>query len=305
MRVAECEHIKKAANDCYMTQPALSRIITQLETELGAKLFDREGRSLKLNDSGRVVYDCAAGLMKSLQDVQEQLDALNSGRTGCIHFATTFPSYEDDWIGSCVCTFLANHPSVQFSQIIQSSYSLRDSLLARDVDIVISDQPIVDSAIEWKEIFSEPLGVVMSSEHPLSCRPLLSIKDLNDCEFYCNNDNGRGKDLATAICEKAGFQPKIRFRGNYPHFIDQAISTGLGVSLITEGAFLAGQARHSRQNIIFRPIQEEYCRRTYGMALLHSRTFPKVTQDFIDILLRCDVAAHRKELVQSLMNNAP
>lgn len=299
MRVAECEHITKAANDCYMTQPSLSRIITQLENEVGAKLFDREGRSLKLNDSGRVVYESATRILRELQDMQERLDDLGDGRSGQISFATTFPSFENDWIGSCVHAFLTEHSSTKFSQIMLTNYSARDALLEREVDVVISDQPITDSAIEWREIFTEQLGVILSEKHPLAGKSVLSIKDLSECDFFCHNDNGKGKDLITTICEQAGFEPKILFRGNYPDYVDFAISEGFGVSFVTEGAYLAGIARKGK-SVIFRPVQEEYCRRTYGMATLASRVFPKVTQDYIDTLLRCDVAQHRKELVESL-----
>lgn len=299
MRVAECEHITKAANDCYMTQPSLSRIITQLETEVGSKLFDREGRSLKLNDSGRVVYESAARILRELQDMQGQLDALSDGRSGRISFATTFPSFENDWIGSCVRSYLTAHPSTQFSQIMLTNYSARDAILAREVDAVISDQPITDSAIEWREIFTEPLGVILSEKHPLASKSVLSIKDLAGCEFFCHNDNGKGKDLVTTICEQAGFAPKILFRGNYPDYVDFALCEGYGVSFVTEGAYLAGIARRGK-SVVFRPVQEEYCRRTYGLATLASRVFPKVTQDFIETLLQCDVAQHRKELVEAL-----
>lgn len=303
MRVAECEHITKAANDCYMTQPSLSRIITQLEAEVGSKLFDREGRSLKLNDSGRVVYDSAARILQELQDMQARLDDLSSGRAGQINFATTFPSYENDWIGSCTRAFLLDHPTTHFAQVMLTSYTARDALLSREVDIVISDQPINDSAIDYREIFSERLGIVLSRTHPLAAKSVLRVCDLAEYDFYCNNDNGRGKDLTTKICEQAGFQPHILFRGNYPDFINQALKNGLGISFVAEGAYLAGIARRgpaSAEAVVFRPVEDEYCRRTYGLATLNSRTFPRLTRDFIAAFLQCDISQHRKALIEAL-----
>ena len=67
LKVAEKEHITRAAEELHMTQPALSRAIGALETELGAELFERDGKNIRLNENGILVRRSAEHIF------QEQL----------------------------------------------------------------------------------------------------------------------------------------------------------------------------------------------------------------------------------------
>lgn len=67
--VAECQNVSQAAHKLYITQPALSRSISRLESELEVRLFDRKSNSLILNESGKIF----------LQHVSAGLDAINAG----------------------------------------------------------------------------------------------------------------------------------------------------------------------------------------------------------------------------------
>ena len=300
MCVAECQHMTQAANDLHLTQPALSRIIAQLETELNVKLFDREGKSLRINDNGRVVYESAQRIFEELNDMRERLSDLTDGIQGQIIFASSFPNREPDWVMDLIQSYLRTHPEVDFFQIQKNASVMREALESRQVDIALCDRPILGNSIKWREIFTERLGVIMAADHPLATRPVLGLEELVNEPFFCNDDSSQAQDITSYICEKSGFRPKVKFRGDFPRLIGDAVGEGRGIAFMSEGAYLRGynSADNHTWNpkITYRPIREEYCRRTFGVAILKDRYLPKVIQQFYDMLIHYNVEAYRKNL---------
>lgn len=300
MRVAECEHMTQAANDLHMTQPALSRIISQLEAELDVKCFDRAGKALKLNDSGRVVYESAAQIFETLHDMRERLSDLNDGTQGRIMFASSFPSREPDWVMDVVRKFLLSHANVEFQWVQKNAAAMREALEARQIDIALCDRPVLGSSIRWSEVFTERLGVILSVDNPLAQKPVLGLDDLAEESFFCNDDSSQAQDITSYICEKSGFKPNIKFRADFPSLIGEAVGMNRGVAFMSEGAYVHGfgseQNQYWNPRITFRTIREEYCRRSFGIAVLKDRYLPRVVQEFYDLLINYDVMRYRKQL---------
>ena len=82
--VAELEHMTRAAQRLNVAQPALSRTIQNLENELGASLFDRSGRRMRLNENGRILLRYSRQILSSIQDAKNEIAAQQSGAETCI-----------------------------------------------------------------------------------------------------------------------------------------------------------------------------------------------------------------------------
>ena len=78
LEVARLEHITQAAEQLHITQPALSKVIARLEDDLGVKLFDREGKNIRLNEYGRVALRYAQRIMYTIGDLQAELEELSA-----------------------------------------------------------------------------------------------------------------------------------------------------------------------------------------------------------------------------------
>jgi len=90
--VAELEHMTRAAERLNLAQPALSRTIQNLENELGAPLFDRTGRRMRLNENGRILLRYSRQILSSIQDAKNEIAAQKSDAATnirlCVHSAT-------------------------------------------------------------------------------------------------------------------------------------------------------------------------------------------------------------------------
>ena len=150
--------------------------------------------------------------------------------------------------------------------------------------------PIHSEEIEWQEVFTEKLGVLIAADHPLAQKAVLKVADLRNERFYCNNSNSDTQDLTREFCHQAGFEPTIFFQGFFPELIGQAVSRGQGVSFLAESRFQRDQQASTQyswqRNLTFRPVEEDYCRRSCGVAYMRKSYHSKAMKQFHAFFLR-------------------
>ncbi len=289
LKVAEKEHITRAAEELHITQPALSRAISTLESELRVELFERDGKNIHLNENGIILRQTAEKIFFELDELQRKLHDSQAGLTGTICIGSSFPSREPDLVQSCIYEFMQQFPEVSINYMQYSPQKLRKELEEHRIDIAITSMPIHAEEIEWQEVFVEKLGVLIAADHPLAEKAVLKIADLQKEKFFCNNSNSDTQDLTRDFCRRAGFEPVIFFQGFFPELIGQAISQGRGVSFLAESRFRRDQhssIQYSWQaNLTFRPVAESYCCRTCGVAYMRRGYHSKAMRQFQEFFL--------------------
>ena len=289
LEVARLEHITQAADQLHITQPALSKVIARLEDDLGVKLFDREGKNIRLNEYGRVAQNYAQRIMYTIGDMEAELAEMSAGQAGNLRIGSSFPAQEPNWILECIRTFALQRPDVGVRLRQYSAARLRSALEEREIDLALSTIPIRGEGVEWRELFVEKMGIILSVHHPLAARKELSLADLSRERFYCNNANSDVQELTYVFCERAGFIPDIHFECEFPSYIGEAVSLGHGISLISERGYLRSLNKKDRRPwedaITFRPLKEDWCCRMCGIAHLSERYLPQAVREFYQFLV--------------------
>lgn len=297
LKVAELEHMTQAAAELHITQPALSRAIASLEQELGAELFEREGKNIRLNENGIILRDSAERIFLELDALHRRLEDTRDGVTGIIRIGSSFPNREPDLVQMCVLEFMNQYPNVAINYLQHSPVQLLKELEEHRIDLAITSIPIHLADVEYQEVFTEKLGILIAKDHLLAAKPVLHVSDLRSERFYCNNANTDTQDLTREFCRKAGFEPIIFFQGFFPELIGQAVSQGRGVSFLAESRFAIDQ-QATRQyiwqnNLTFRPVAEDYCRRSCGIAQMKSGYHSKAMRLFYTFFIEYISAAYQ------------
>jgi DNA-binding transcriptional LysR family regulator len=281
---AKMEHISKAAEALHISQPALSKAIAVLESELGVKLFDRDGKRIKLNAYGDAVMKASGRIHDEIDNLLLQLNDMKNSMNGYVNVASTFPSREPSGLMNCIRNFMSENPGVRLILHQQSVTGIIESLNNRVVDVAVSSVPIIASGIIWDVLFSERMGVMIADGHPLAERDTVFMEDLKDEFFLGNGANTDVHDMMYAFARQAGFEPKVYFEGDYPGFIHEAVAKGVGVSLISQDGF-RWSSLHSpyfpvKDKLVFKLLSNPYCKRLCGTAVLNDRYHPKVVTGF-------------------------
>ena len=203
-RIAAHENISKAAEDLFVTQPALSASLRRLETELGYTLFDRQGRKLVLNDNGKR-FLALTRQVTSLMTQYTQESSASQNPAGSIRLVF---NYMPDSFLRLVEEYEQINPQAIFQIATGVNYA---SLIAKKTyDICLTTGK--SRPVEPDNIFligQSRMAVLVSKSNPLSLRPVLSFADLKD-ERFCLGWSGDYIELFNELTA-AGLQPNIRY----------------------------------------------------------------------------------------------
>ncbi|WAH37128.1 LysR substrate-binding domain-containing protein [Alicyclobacillus dauci] len=274
--VANMESFTKAAAHLSISQPALSRYIRSLEDELGVALFDRIGRSVRLNSFGRAflfrIERALGEIATGLQEVRELDDPLSG--TVAFGFYLTFGFHlVPDIIGK----FHQQYPQVEFKLHQNSTQWIMDKLLSGEVDLCMTSPIEPRKGIAWRKLVEEELFVYLPIGHPLADRSSINLSELSN-EFFISLKEGNAIRTQTEeLCKSVGFTPVFRFEGEDVPTVASMVAAGLGATLIP--------AFSGIKTIKQIPVLNPVCRREIALAWLEERKLAPSAELFRHFIL--------------------
>ncbi len=173
--VADQLHFGAAAQRLHITQPVLSRQISQLERELGVRLFTRSSRNVTLTAAGRELREEAQALLTAASAAQHRVrDAQHGTRTFCVGFMAGIT------ITPVTSEFAAAHPDITVEVCRTEWYDQAEMVLDGTVDVGYVRLPITERGLRLQRLYAEPRLAVLPDGHPLAAKDQISIADLAD-----------------------------------------------------------------------------------------------------------------------------
>ena len=174
--VAEEGNIGRAARRLFITQPALSRQMQQLESEIGEQLLTRTARGVELTEAGHELNDKARVALEAAED------ALTLGRRrephGRLAIGLSLAGGRDRW-AALVQAFAERYPDVDVEVHTALSEPLQRQVLAGDLDVALVLSPTQLPGLAYAHVHDEPLSIWVHADHPLATRRQLALEDLD------------------------------------------------------------------------------------------------------------------------------
>jgi len=156
-----------AASSLNLSQSALSHQIKHLEERLGVKLWQKEGRMLRLTQPGEQLLISAQRVLPLLQRTEQTLQAYAEGSQGNLRIGVEcYPCYE--WLTRVIADFLLASPDVDVDIIQKFQFSGVEGLLNHSVDLLITPDPFEHSALVFEALFDYELVLLVAADHPLA-----------------------------------------------------------------------------------------------------------------------------------------
>ncbi|MGM0209092.1 hypothetical protein IGI96_003616 [Enterococcus sp. DIV0421] len=175
-------NLKKTAEKLYLSQPALSIMITEYEKKQGIKLFNRKSNKLtSLTLTGKIFYQNAIEVLRSFDKLNENLHTCKKDIQGKITIGIP-PLVLSIVFSTIMPNLILNNPNIQFYIKELGAYQLKSELLLNNIDIAILLDPegIKKNIIDSYLIQESELAIFMSSQHKLSSRKKLYWEDLHN-----------------------------------------------------------------------------------------------------------------------------
>ena len=162
-----------------LSQPAATKMLAELESTLGQRLFDRVGRGLTINEAGRRTVQGFRGLRGTLRRLQDDLDELRLGRAG--HLAVgSIMAASPTWLTLALARLKARLPRVSVLVEVGTSDRLMAQLDDGALDIVVGRAPTDGRDHVFRPLSEEPISIVAAHGHPLARVRHLGFERLRD-----------------------------------------------------------------------------------------------------------------------------
>ena len=234
--VAAGRTVTDVAHEHGVSQPAVSRALARLETEIGTPLLHRSGRLLRPTYAGAVFQRHVEAMLSSLDDGLGAVSELVDPRTGTVAVAFQL-SLGTFLVPGMIERFREQYPRVHF-RLEQSHDALGSSLVAGGrIDLEFTSRRPRNPAVRWEQLFAQPLFLAIPRGHRLARRGEVSLADAAEEAFVMLRPSWELRTLSDRLCRRAGFEPQVAFEVDDLSVVHGFVAAGLGVAIVpaTEG----------------------------------------------------------------------
>ncbi|MDO4536065.1 MAG: LysR family transcriptional regulator [Clostridium perfringens] len=275
--VAKLEHFRNAAKELHISQPSLSHSISTLEEELDTKLFEKQGRCVKLTKYGKIFLNYVEKSLDTLELGEEKLKKFTSSTKGNVDIAYVAPlsSY---YIPKAVRNFLDKNENkdITFTFKQELTTDVIEGLKSSKYDIgfcsFVKDEP----SIAFEPILKQELVLIVPNNHKLSNLKSINIEEAQNYPLVAYNKNsGLGK-FTLKLFEESNISPNVIFQGEDENAIAGLVSENFGIAIVAKIPQL------NNFNIKQIPINNIKQNRYIYLTYLKDRYFPHAVNNFID-----------------------
>lgn len=248
--VAKFQHMTKAANELYISQPSLSKTISQLENELGVNLFDRRGKKIYLNECGEAFLKNVNEIFNILDNSQEELKKLSHNKARTINLVMLVAS---SFLSDILNKFNEMYPDIYFNLIQHIS---NPKNIDFDLSITSSyESPKKENCIV---LLTEEIGIAVPQNHKLYNRNSLTLKDLENEDFIRLKLGNELRKLTDIFCNKNHLKVNTIFESDDPRTVRELIDSGKGIAFFP----LVSWKISNIENIKLLSIKDAICKRS-------------------------------------------
>ena len=249
--VARRGSFTRAAEDERIAQPSLSQQILKLEAELGAPLFERRGRTVRLTPCGELLLPQAQEILRRLTCARQSVQALVNGVHGRLAVGA-IPTVMPYFLAPRAPEFTAEFPEVDLRLVENTTPRLIEALQSGDIDLAVVALPIASPDMICSELFREPVLAALPPQHPLAAAEVVDFSALRQEKMLLLREGHCFRDNALEVCRKARIRSESIFESDQLASIFAMVASGVGISLAP--AMAAGAAASCRLLPLRRPV---------------------------------------------------
>lgn len=281
--VAENLSLTKASERLLISQPAVSRHIKELETNLGINLFDRKNNKVYLTPAGEILYSHLKKIAQLYNDLDFSLGALKDEHKGLLRLgaSSTISQYV---IPSLLASFHKKYPLIELNLFNGNSFEMEQKLLNNDIDLALVENDASHQDLKYLNFAADNIVAIAGINSPLSNRTNLSITDLLQIPMVLREFGSGTLEVIEKAFAESGIQltelPILLHLGS-TESIKNFLTGFDGIAFVSERAIEKELQLKTLKKI---PINNLNIRRHFRIALPHGLQLD-IPQKFINFIL--------------------
>ena len=278
--VARHRSFHGAAEELGLTQPAVSIAIRKLEKEVGAELFDRYRRDVRMTEAGRILHEYAQTILNLRTEAGTALDDLRQLRRGKVTIGAN-ESTSLYLLPGVILAFRQRHPEIKLEIYGSSSENLPMEVKERNLDFGIVAFDPMDRDLEWFPILDDELVLIVPPGHRLARRRKVTIQDLGTETFVAHNVKTPSRDYVVDFFRSHGVPLNIGIELFSLETIKQFVELKQGIAFLPN---LVVRQEVQEKKFVIVPLQEFHHQRTLRVIYLRGKVQSHATTAFLEVV---------------------
>lgn len=233
VEVVRQQSFTRAAEKLFVTQPTISKMLRHLEDELECTLIVREGRRLRLTDSGQAVYQRGLHILEEFRQLEAELEDINSAKRGRLRLG--IPPMVGTQIAPLIGKFRQQYPGIELIISEFGGLTVQQAVISGELDLALTALPAdAVTSITSLPLFSHPLCVVVPRNEKWLNRTRVPIAELASESILIYNEDFALYRMLMDAFSTHGFTPKIAARSGQWDFLAAMVQTGMGIAILPE-----------------------------------------------------------------------
>jgi DNA-binding transcriptional LysR family regulator len=232
LAVAETGSFSRAAERVFLTQPAVSKRIAALESQLGTRLFDRIGKRVQLTPAGTALYERARRVLRELDDVRRSIADLSGTIAGELRLATSH-HIGLHRLPEPLKRFHAAYPQVRLDLRFMDSEQACNEVARGEIELaIVTLPPKLEAPLKAVAVWDDPLDIVVARHHPLARARAVHLKDLAGHPAILPGPGTYTREIILKALGAWRDKIEIGMATNYLEVLKMLASIGLGWSAL-------------------------------------------------------------------------
>jgi len=275
LAIANCGSFSLAAQQLFLTQPAISKRISKLEERLNHRLFDRMGRALKLTEAGRALLPKAESILRELSEVERDIQDLSGEIVGTLRIATSH-HIGLHHLPPILREFSSDHGNVNLQIEFLDSEQAHEKVISGDCELaVVTLDPNMEKQLEGHPLWKDSMYSVAANDHELSAHKQISLKTLSEYAAILPDMNTYTGRIIQERFDSAKLRIEVNMATNYLETIRMMVSVGLGWSILPKTLI--------DDSMKILPINDLKLSRELGIVKLRRRSLSNAASAFFEL----------------------
>ncbi|WP_343743486.1 LysR family transcriptional regulator [Herbaspirillum huttiense] len=289
LAVARQSSFRAAAEGLFITAPALSRRIENLEQALQERLFDRTTRRVSLTPAGELFLVHAQAVMDELELAVRSVEQGMAHRREQVTVACV-PSVANNLLPLVLKPYARTHPNVRVRIIDENAAEVLESVRKGEADFGVNFIGAQEAEIDFQELTRERYLAVMPAHHPLAAQSSLHWKSLAGEKLVSVSSSSGNRSLIDNAFSRVPQRPVIQYETNHVAGAISLVAAGLGVALLPELAIRNAPYK----GIVARPVTSPVLSRAMGLITLKGRVLKPAAATLAQALREAMASKPRK-----------
>lgn len=271
-----------AANELFITQPAVTFQVKSFEEYCDLKLFKKKGRRVYLTSEGKALFEYAERIFQYEKEIENAIDEMRELKRGVLRLGTT-KAYARYFMPLMITSFRQKFPNIKIQLNEGSSTDMIYSLVDFKIDVAVIAKALDHSEVNFFPFSREEMALIVAPDHHLAKKKEVSLKELAK-ELFIMKENGSGtRKLVEELFANAKCTPNILMETSNTEFIKQLVHRGEGVSFLVREAVVA---ELKNKNLVEVPLKGHKILLDVSIAYLKRQVLSPPARAFVDTLTK-------------------